>query len=115
MGPLTPFAFDFMQRAFAVTAIVAVPMALLSCLLILRGWSLMGDAISHAVLPGIVVAYWFGAPLAVGAFGIAALPLGVLADHIDLRWTLSGMGVGVIAVVTSYALAGRRRTALLRR
>jgi manganese/iron transport system permease protein len=63
-----PFEFDFMQRAFLVTAVVAVPMALLSCLLVLRGWSLMGDAISHAVLPGIVVAYWLGAPLALGAF-----------------------------------------------
>jgi manganese/iron transport system permease protein len=63
-----PFEFDFMQRAFVVTAVVAVPMALLSCLLVLRGWSLMGDAISHAVLPGIVVAYWLGAPLALGAF-----------------------------------------------
>ena len=65
---LAPFAFDFMQRAFLVSAVVAMPMALLSCLLVLRGWSLMGDAISHAVLPGIVVAYWFGAPLALGAF-----------------------------------------------
>ena len=76
MGPLTPFAFDFMQRAFAVTAIVAVPMALLSCFLVLRGWSLMGDAISHAVLPGIVVAYWFGAPLALGAFAAGMLCAG---------------------------------------
>ena len=76
MGPLTPFAFDFMQRAFAVTAIVAVPMALLSCFLVLRGWSLMGDAISHAVLPGIVVAYWIGAPLALGAFAAGMLCAG---------------------------------------
>jgi manganese/iron transport system permease protein len=63
-----PFVLDFMQRAFAITLLVAVPMALLSCYLVLRGWSLMGDAISHAVLPGIVVAYWVGAPLALGAF-----------------------------------------------
>jgi manganese/iron transport system permease protein len=76
MGPLAPFAFDFMQRAFLVTAIVAMPMALLSCFLVLRGWSLMGDAISHAVLPGIVVAYWFGAPLAAGAFAAGMLCAG---------------------------------------
>ena len=57
-----------MQRAFLISALVALPMALLSCFLVLRGWSLMGDAISHAVLPGIVVAYWIGAPLALGAF-----------------------------------------------
>ena len=73
---LLPFGFDFMQRAFVVTAVVAVPMALLSCLLVLRGWSLMGDAISHAVLPGIVVAYWLGAPLAVGAFAAGMLCAG---------------------------------------
>ena len=76
MGPLLPFAFDFMQRAFLVTVIVALPMALLSCFLVLRGWSLMGDAISHAVLPGIVVAYWFGAPLALGAFAAGMLCAG---------------------------------------
>ena len=63
-----PFLLDFMQRAFLISALVALPMALLSCFLVLRGWSLMGDAISHAVLPGIVVAYWIGAPLALGAF-----------------------------------------------
>ena len=74
--PALPFDFDFMQRAFVVTAVVAVPMALLSCLLVLRGWSLMGDAISHAVLPGIVVAYWLGAPLALGAFAAGMLCAG---------------------------------------
>jgi manganese/iron transport system permease protein len=78
MGPLAPFLFDFMQRAFLVTAVVAVPMALLSCLLVLRGWSLMGDAISHAVLPGIVVAYWLGAPLALGAFAAGMLCAGAV-------------------------------------
>ncbi|SOH92872.1 manganese/iron transport system permease protein [Monaibacterium marinum] len=64
----TPFIFDFMQRAFVISVLIAVPMAMLSCFLVLRGWSLMGDAISHAVLPGIVLAYVAGIPLAVGAF-----------------------------------------------
>ncbi|RBY81323.1 hypothetical protein DQ239_01575 [Blastococcus sp. TF02-09] len=49
--------------------------------------------------------------LSFGAFGIAALPLGLLADLVGLRWTLSAMGLGVIAVVTAYAVAGRRRAA----
>jgi manganese/iron transport system permease protein len=83
-----PFVFDFMQRAFLVTALVALPMALLSCFLVLRGWSLMGDAISHAVLPGIVVAYWFAAPLALGAFlaGIAcALTTGFVKDNSRIK------------------------------
>lgn len=64
----TPFLFEFMQRAFVISVLIAVPMALLSCFLVLRGWSLMGDAISHAVLPGIVLAYVAGIPLAIGAF-----------------------------------------------
>jgi MFS family permease len=53
--------------------------------------------------------------LSFGAFGIAALPLGLLADHIGLRWTLLGMGAGVIAVVAAHAVAGRRRSAMARR
>ncbi|MGI8942968.1 MAG: metal ABC transporter permease [Qipengyuania sp.] len=57
-----------MQHAFAIAVLVAVPTALLSCFLILKGWALMGDAISHAVLPGIVIAYVLGAPLLLGAF-----------------------------------------------
>ena len=48
---LLPFAFPFMQQAFVIALLVAAPMALLSTFLVLKGWSLMGDAISHAVLP----------------------------------------------------------------
>jgi ABC-type Mn2+/Zn2+ transport system permease subunit len=66
---LQPFQFDFMVQAFAVGAVIAAVCAVLSCFLVLRGWSLMGDAISHAVLPGIVLAYIAGIPLAIGAFG----------------------------------------------
>ncbi|MBJ7452035.1 MAG: hypothetical protein JHC71_08130, partial [Blastococcus sp.] len=53
--------------------------------------------------------------LSFGAFGIAALPLGLLADLVGLRWTLFGMGVGVVAVVALYAVAGRRRSAKIHR
>ena len=63
-----PFAFEFMQKAFLITVLLSVPMAVLSCYLVLKGWSLMGDAISHAVLPGVVLAYIIGIPLAAGAF-----------------------------------------------
>jgi hypothetical protein len=48
--------------------------------------------------------------LSFGAFGIAALPLGLLADAVGLRWTLGGMGAGVVSVVGAYALARRRGT-----
>lgn len=78
LAPLTdPLAFDFMRRALAVAVVGSAVCALLSCWLVLIGWSLMGDAISHAVLPGVVLAYLFGAPFAVGAlvFGLGAVVL----------------------------------------
>lgn len=72
-----PLRYDFMSRALAVTVIAAVVCAMLSCWLVLIGWSLMGDAVSHAVLPGVVLAYIVGAPFAVGAvvFGFLAVAL----------------------------------------
>ncbi|WP_411827445.1 metal ABC transporter permease [Luteolibacter sp. AS25] len=63
-----PFQYAFMQNAILVGVVVAAMCAVLSCFLVLRGWSLMGDAVSHAVLPGIVLAYIAGLPLALGAF-----------------------------------------------
>jgi manganese/iron transport system permease protein len=63
-----PLAYPFMQRALLVSVMVAAVCAVLSCYLVLKGWSLMGDAISHAVLPGIVLAYILNLPLAIGAF-----------------------------------------------
>jgi manganese transport system permease protein len=74
---LEPLQFDFMVRALATTVIAAIVCALLSCWLVLVGWSLMGDAVSHAVLPGVVIAYVLGAPFALGAlvFGFLAVAL----------------------------------------
>lgn len=63
-----PLSYGFMQRAMIVAVLVGAVCAVLSCYLILKGWSLMGDAVSHAVLPGIVIAHLVGLPLAVGAF-----------------------------------------------
>src|SRR5919108_6666871 len=63
-----PLSYPFMQRALIVSILVGAVCAVLSCYLVLKGWSLMGDAISHAVLPGIVIAYVFALPLALGAF-----------------------------------------------
>jgi len=65
---IVPLSYPFMQRALVVSLLVAAVCAVLSCYLVLKGWSLMGDAISHAVLPGIVIAYAIGLPLAIGAF-----------------------------------------------
>lgn len=72
-----PLQYDFMVRALATTTIAAVVCALLSCWLVLIGWSLMGDAVSHAVLPGVVLAYIAGVPFTIGAlvFGLLAVTL----------------------------------------
>ena len=70
---LEPFTYPFMRDAMLAGAIIGAVCAVLSCYLVLKGWSLMGDAISHAVLPGIVVAYAIGAPLALGAFASGLL------------------------------------------
>jgi len=83
-----PFQLPFMQQAMLVAVLAALPMGLLSPFLILKGWSLMGDAISHAVLPGIVIAYIIGAPLVAGAFvaGMGcALATGYLKENSRLK------------------------------
>ncbi|MFQ6546415.1 metal ABC transporter permease [Aestuariibius sp. 2305UL40-4] len=81
---LAPFAFPFMVKAFVIAGLISIPTALLSCFLVLKGWSLMGDAVSHAVLPGIVLAYIAGIPLIIGAFAagmICAVATGYLAEQ----------------------------------
>ena len=65
---IEPLQLSFMVKALWVSAFVGVVCAVLSCYITLKGWSLMGDAVSHAVVPGVVVAYALGIPFAVGAF-----------------------------------------------
>ncbi|MCK0169336.1 metal ABC transporter permease [Jannaschia sp. S6380] len=81
---LLPFQFPFMRNAFLISLIVAPPTALLSCFLVMKGWALMGDAVSHAILPGVVLAYILGLPLIAGAFAAGmscALLTGYLAEN----------------------------------
>lgn len=75
---LEPLQYEFMVRALATTVIAAVVCAILSCWLVLIGWSLMGDAVSHAVLPGVVLAYIVGAPFALGALVFGFLAVGLI-------------------------------------
>ncbi|WP_072281932.1 metal ABC transporter permease [Rappaport israeli] len=63
-----PFLYDYMIKALVVAAFVGSVCALLSVFLMLKGWSLIGDALSHSVVPGVAVAYILGWPYAVGAF-----------------------------------------------
>jgi manganese/iron transport system permease protein len=76
-----PLSYPFMQRALIVSILVGAACAVLSCYLVLKGWSLMGDAISHAVLPGIVIAHVVGLPLAAGAFA-AGLSCALLTGYL---------------------------------
>ncbi len=106
---ILPFQIDFMQRAFLVTLMIAAPMAMLSCFLVLKGWSLMGDAVSHAVFPGIVLAYILSIPLAIGAFAagmFCAVAAGFLKENSRIKEdtvlgiVFSGMfGLGLVLYV----------------
>ncbi|KAA9008087.1 metal ABC transporter permease [Histidinibacterium aquaticum] len=107
---LAPFQFGFMLNAFLISLLVSVPAALLSCFLVLKGWALMGDAVSHAVLPGIVLAYILGIPLLVGAFAagmFTAVATGFLAENSRVKEdtvmgvVFSGMfGLGLVLFVS---------------
>lgn len=65
---LEPFAYEYMLKAIFLSSLVGGVCAFLSAYLMLKGWSLIGDALSHAVVPGVAIAYALGAPYAVGAF-----------------------------------------------
>jgi manganese/iron transport system permease protein len=85
---IEPFQYEFMQRALFAGISVGLVCAVLSCFLVLKGWSLMGDAISHAVLPGIVIAYVFGIALPIGAFLsglLCALQTGFIKNNSRLK------------------------------
>ncbi|MGH1418806.1 MAG: metal ABC transporter permease [Hyphomicrobiaceae bacterium] len=76
-----PMSYSFMQRAMLAAVLIGAVSAVLSCYLVLKGWALMGDAISHAVLPGIVLAFIIGIPLVIGAF-IAGLSCALLTGYL---------------------------------
>lgn len=90
-----PLQYPFVQQAMLMAVIVALPMALLSCMLVLKGWALLGDAIAHGVFPGVVLAYLLGWPVLPGAFaaGMAcAVASGYLQAHSRIRQdTLMGV------------------------
>ena len=74
-----PFQYDYMIRAIWVSSLVGGVCGFLSPFVTLKGWSLMGDALSHAVVPGVVIAYIFGFPFALGAFIAGLLAAGAMA------------------------------------
>ncbi|MGL4402067.1 MAG: metal ABC transporter permease [Luteolibacter sp.] len=76
---LTPFQYDYMLRAIWVSALVGGSCGFLSSFVTLKGWSLMGDALSHAVVPGVAVAYILGLPFALGAFVAGLMAAGTMS------------------------------------
>ncbi len=85
---LTPLRYEYMLKAIFVSAVIGGVCAFLSCFITLKGWSLMGDALSHSVVPGVAVAYYIGWPFAAGAFvtGIlAAVGMGFVKTKTRLR------------------------------
>lgn len=113
-----PFAYGFMTRALVTSTTAGVVCALLSCWLVLVGWSLMGDAVSHAVLPGVVLAYIAGVPFALGALifgGGAVAAIGVVTRSTRLKedaaigivfTTFFALGLVLVSVTPSHVDLG---------
>lgn len=100
---LDPLSYDFFARALAVTTVAAVVCAVLSCWLVLIGWALMGDAVSHAVLPGVVLAYVLGWPFALGALVFALLAVALIGGLRDSSRLKEDSAIGVV-FTTFFAL-----------
>jgi len=85
---LEPFSYGYMVNAMWVSALVGAVCAFLSAYLMLKGWSLIGDALSHAIVPGVAGAYMLGLPFALGAFlsgGLAAAAMLFLSAQTRLK------------------------------
>jgi manganese/iron transport system permease protein len=85
---LEPFSYGYMTNAMWVSALVGGVCAFLSAYLMLKGWSLIGDALSHSVVPGVAGAYMLGLPFALGAFiagGLAAAAMLFLTERSGLK------------------------------
>ncbi len=85
---LEPFSYGYMTNAMWVSALVGAVCAFLSAFVMLKGWSLIGDALSHSVVPGVAVAYLIGLPYAIGAFlagGLAAMAMFFIGQRTRLK------------------------------
>ncbi len=101
-----PLGRELLLQAVLISSLIAAVAGALSCFLVLKGWALMGDAISHAILPGVVLAYLIGMPLAIGAFlagMFCAVATGYLTENSRIKQdtvmgvVFSGMfGLGVV-------------------
>ncbi|MGI5091915.1 metal ABC transporter permease [Treponema socranskii] len=100
---LIPFHYEYMVKAILVSGFIGGVCALLSCFVVLKGWSLLGDALSHAVVPGVAVAYIVGIPFSVGAFISGMLAAGAMG-FIKKRTRIREDAVIGIVYTTFFAL-----------
>jgi manganese transport system permease protein len=110
---LAPLEYNFMVKAIIICSLVGVVCSLLSCFLVLKRWSLIGDAVSHSVLPGVVVAYIVGLPFSIGAFVFSlagVLGIGYIKQKVRLKedavigivyTTLFALGLVLVSKVPS--------------
>jgi manganese/iron transport system permease protein len=101
---LTPFHYEYMVKAMLVSAFIGGVCAMLSCFVTLKGWSLMGDALSHAIVPGVAIAYLIGVPFAVGAFA-SGLTAAAVMGWIKAKTTIREDAV-IGLVFTTFFAAG---------
>ncbi len=99
---IEPLQYPFMLKAVVVSIVVGATCAILSCFMILKGWSLLGDAISHAVLPGVVLAYIIGIPFGIGAFIFAILSV-VLIGLVNVNTKIKEDAIMGIVFTTMFA------------
>ncbi|MDP1868000.1 MAG: iron chelate uptake ABC transporter family permease subunit, partial [Bradyrhizobium sp.] len=100
---LAPFSYGYMLKAMWVSALVGGVCAFLSAYLMLKGWSLMGDALAHSIVPGVAAAYIVGAPFAVGAFFAGILAAGGM-QFVKLNSRLREDAVIGLVFTTLFAL-----------
>lgn len=108
---LQPLRYDFMLKAMATGVFVCSVCAVLSCFIVLKGWALIGDAMSHAILPGVIFAYVIGVPMALGAIvsGVACVMIAGAARNLTtvkpdalLGISFTGfLGLGMILLVAT--------------
>ena len=101
---LVPFAYEYMLKAMFISALVGGVCAFLSAFLMLKGWSLMGDALAHSVVPGVAAAYMLHLPYAVGAFITGLLAAGGIAFVRQVTTLREDAVIGI--VFTAFFAAG---------
>lgn len=113
---ITPFSYAFMQRAFMASLIVGILCAIVGCYVVLRSMAFLGDALAHAVLPGIAIAYLVGGNLTIGALITAilvSLGIGFISRQGNIREDTAigilfsaalSLGIVLISSIRSYAV-----------